>query len=676
MTNALSFINKIGKAGAAVLFLPFFLLPYTADAQSDTVIRHKIDQVTVLGKRVDANMRVMRDGLMRLPVAYISSLPKIMGNADPVRYIQMLPGVQVNSEYDSGIHIQGCDNTHNYMAVSGAPVYNAGHLLGFFSVFNPEHFSEIEIVKTPRKSSFPNRLGGEINMNPRKTVADSLSVTAELGLISSQGAVTIPIGSGQTLMLAARGSYLNLLYSQWLKIDETALKYSFSDFNIRHIFRSDSRRRVYFDLYHGSDHLKTDGTLNLGIRWGNDMAALHYDVVKPLRVNSIVYFSRYNNKIDFSFTEATANMSSDISTFGAKTEICFGYFSIGLDAAYHNILPQNPQSEYNNILLENTTCRINVAEAYSFCDYEKYIFENTKFVVGARLGVYTDYDGMLHFTADPNASVSQGFGNTEVTVAYAARHQNIFQTGCSTVSLPTDFWYAASDVHKPQGSHGFLLGVQSLFGSRFSVNAEAYYKIMQNQTEYYGTLLDLVNSNYDINDYLIASHGYNYGLSVMLNKRTGIFKGWIGYSYGRAWRKSEIQEPRFPATHERPHELDVVATFYPFKRVDFGATFVYASGTPFTSPDYFYLLNGNLMMQYGDHNANRLKPYIRLDVSANITLHRRKNFSDGINVSVYNLLGRANDIFYSLKYYNGEFKYSHITFAVKTLPNISYYLKF
>ena len=677
MTNSIISITKLDKIGAIALFLSCFFVNATVFAQSDTVINRKIDPITIHGQRSNADIKTMRDGTTKLSVGYLSSLPKIMGNADPVHYIQMMPGVQTNAEYDSGIHIQGCDNTHNYISIADVPIYNASHLLGFFSVFNPEHFSDIEIAKSPRKSDFPNRLGGRINMSPTTKIADSVSLSAEVGLISTQGAIKIPVGKKQTLMLAARSSYLNLLYSSWLKIDNSTLRYSFSDFNVRYIFHSDNCKKLYLDFYHGNDRLQTDGSLGLSLNWGNDMAALHFDFSRFIKNNCILYFSRYHNNVDFSFNDATANMPSDISTFGVKNKTVLKHFSFGTEAVIHNILPQTPQSDYNDISLHTAKHRFNTVEANIFADYEKRIFTKTLFIAGIRGGVYVDFDCNSHLSIDPNTMIAQNFGNTEISFSYVLRHQNIFQTGCSAVSLPIEFWYAASKAQKPQFSHGFTLAVQSmLFQSNISINAEFYYKLIKNQTEYSGTLLDLVTSDYDINNSLMSSRGNNYGFSLMINKRTGKLKDWIGYSYGRAWRKSKIQEPHFPATHERPHELNVVATYTPFSRVEFGATFVFASGTPFTSPDYFYLLNGNLMMQYGDHNANRLRPYLRLDASANIRLHQNKRFSDGINISVYNLSGRSNDIFYTLKYYNNEFKYFHVTFLVRFLPNISYYIKF
>lgn len=677
MTNIFPLILKHGKNSNLLVFLLCFFVPFSLSAQHDSIINKEINQVIILGKKDNINLKTTRDGITRISVDYISSLPKIMGNADPVHYLQMMPGVQTNSEYDSGIHIQGCDNTHNYIAIDDAPIYNAGHMLGFFSVFNPEHFKDIEIAKTPQKSDFPNRLGGCINMKPNKSIADSATFAAEFGLISSQGAATLPIGSEQTLMLAIRKSYLNMLYSNWIKIDETSLRYSFSDFNIRYIIRSNYKHQIYLDLYHGNDVMKTDGSLGIGLRWGNDMAAFHWNINKSTKINNLIYFTRYHNFLDFSFNDAKAQMPSDISSVGEKTSIIFGNLTMGVDLIFHNIKPQTPQSEYNNIILNNSSARINVAENNAYLNYKINILENTRFEIGARGGVYIDINKKNHYTFDPNATISQSFGTTELSLNYSARHQNIFQTGCSTVSLPTDFWYATSHKQKPQLSHGVTFAIQSLlFDSRISISADAYYKRLHNQTEYSGTLLDLATSDYDINNYLMDCKGYNYGFSVMINKRSGKFNGWISYSFGRAWRNSEIQAAHFPATHERPHEVDMVATYHLLKKIDFGATFVYASGSPFTSPDYFYLLNGNIMMHYGNHNACRLKPYIRLDAAINIHLHQGKKFNDGINISVYNVLGRSNDIYYTLKYYNGEFRFWHVTFLLKQLPNISYYIKF
>ena len=649
-----------------------------AIAQTDTaLISREIDQITVEGKRSNANVKTMRDGTMRLSMDYIAALPKILGNADPVRYVRMLPGVQTNSDYDSGIHIQGSDNGQNYISVAGVPVYNAGHLLGFFSVFNPGHFQTIDIAKSPRESSFPNRLGGGINMDSRLDVADSVSGTAEVGLISSQGAVTIPVGKRQTLMLAARVSYLNLLYSNLLKIDESTLRYSFNDFNVRHIFFSNNRRRLYLDLYHGNDNLENDGSVGLGLRWGNDMAALHFDVIKPLKINSIIYFSRYYNKMDFSFNDASARMPSDISTFGIKADIRRGMLAAGVDVEFHNILPQSPEAQANNLALESTAHRINLSENNVYAAFVRNIFTKMQINIGTRLGVYVDGDGMAHYSIDPSVMLSQNLGNAELSISYAIRHQNLFQTGCSAVSLPTEFWYAANNTQKPQFSHGFMLSAQSLiFDGKISLSAETYYKIMKHQTEYFGTLLDLVTTDYNIDNQLVASNGYNYGFSLMINKRAGKIKGWAGYSYGRAWREGDFQSARFPATHERPHEVNIVVTYAPTKRLEFGGTWVYASGMPFTAPTHFYLLNGNLMMQYGNHNANRTRPYMRLDLSANLSLRHKKRFEDGINFSVYNVLGRANEVYFTLKYYDGDFKFRHVSFLVNRLPNISYYLKF
>jgi hypothetical protein len=119
----------------------------------------------------------------------------------------------------------------------------------------------------------------------------------------------------------------------------------------------------------------------------------------------------------------------------------------------------------------------------------------------------------------------------------------------------------------------------------------------------------------------------------MVNKRTGKLTGWLSYAWGRAFRRFDKfgLDKKYPAAHERIHELNVVGTFRLNERWSVGGTFVYASGTPFTAPKHFYIMNGQLLSEFGEHNANRLKPYCRLDLSANYSLKKKGNFESGIN---------------------------------------------
>jgi hypothetical protein len=182
---------------------------------------------------------------------------------------------------------------------------------------------------------------------------------------------------------------------------------------------------------------------------------------------------------------------------------------------------------------------------------------------------------------------------------------------------------------------------------------------------------------YDIKNSLMHGNGENYGFSIMLNKCSGHLTGWMSYTYTHARRSFDMNARRktYPASHERPHEINAVATYAANRHWSFGGTLVYASGTPFTAAQSLFFLNNNLIIKYGEYNAARLHPYVRLDLSANYKWGSK--VEHGVNFSLYNVTCRDNDLFYYLSIHdNGSFVYCPVTFVLRTLPSLSYYLKF
>ena len=195
--------------------------------------------------------------------------------------------------------------------------------------------------------------------------------------------------------------------------------------------------------------------------------------------------------------------------------------------------------------------------------------------------------------------------------------------------------------------------------------------------EYYGDFFDFFNSSYSLEDHLLHGKGFNYGINFIIHKQTGNPTGWISYSYGRALRR--FNNPDFsgiyPANHERIHELNAVCT-YKYDKWDFSGTFVFASGAPFTAPEAFYLSSGQIITKFGEHNACRMRPYIRLDLSATYILTKDQKQESGINFSLYNALRRYNDVMYRISVEDYGYRYTAIGFFLQLVPSISYYHKF
>ena len=84
---------------------------------------------------------------LSLRASELKQLPRLMGEADAVKAIQLLPGVQDGREGSSDLIVRGGGPDQNLVLLDGVPVYNIGHLLGLFSVFNPDAIKNVDVLK-------------------------------------------------------------------------------------------------------------------------------------------------------------------------------------------------------------------------------------------------------------------------------------------------------------------------------------------------------------------------------------------------------------------------------------------------------------------------------------------------------------------------------------------------
>ena len=259
------------------------------------------------------------------------------------------------------------------------------------------------------------------------------------------------------------------------------------------------------------------------------------------------------------------------------------------------------------------------------------------------------------------------------------RNQYLFQTGFSSAGLPTEFWFAADQNHRPQyACHAALQGEFWFAEKEYRLSVETYYKWLMNQIENNSNMFDILFSSYSFDGSLLHGKGYNYGLNLLLEKRRGKLTGWLSGSLGRAMRKfdGEQYQEWYPAGHERIYELNAVATYRINRRVSLGSTYVLASGTPYTKVNYAYLMSGNLVTEYGPHNGDRVKPYMRLDLSVSYDFATKGKVRSGINFSLYNVTMHGNDLFYRIKVYDNHVRYNAFKFLMPIMPSINYYCKF
>lgn len=647
-------------------------------AQDTTQVQSVVlDDVTIKASKRTLRVRNDSDGSTVWNMNMMHDLPRIMGNANPLHYVQMLPSVRTNNEYSSGIHIQGSENGHNEISIEGVPLYNVNHLMGFFSTFNASHYETMSLNKSAMDGSFPNRLGGQLTMWHNVDVSDSISGQVEVGLVSSQGTVRIPTSSSSKLTISARSSYINTLYGKWMKTDDLGVNYSFYDLNATWLKTISPNHTIIVDAYKGADKATMQDVNYLATvrsKWGNAMGSVHwkYNNLDGIDMHTMLFGTTYTNTFGLTFDIKDGALKSHITDYGVRTNLRLRQWAWGLDIVYHNIQPQKLEGYETNGVGENT---YGVWEGSVYGGYDWLLTNYGNLNLACRISVLST-SGKLYKSVDPSLKWSYYIGNVKCSVSYAWRHQYMFQSNFTDVGIPTEFWFSADKNRIPQYAHGIQTQIEGYFlAGHYQWSLDVYYKHVYNQLEYDGTMFDIINNHYNFNNNLLHGDGKNYGVSLMLSKCTGKLTGWVSYAYSKANRTFIVDglKRTYPANHDRTHELNAVATYKLSSRWCLGATMVACSGTPFTAPECAYILNGNVMSQMGEHNANRLKTYLRLDLSANYEWKRNM----GVNISLYNAICHANDLFHYVRVSKrNDIYYKAVEFVAPILPSVSFFYRF
>ena len=659
--------------------------PQTVVAQvvPDTVAGYDIGEVTVEAHQVTSPLTTGELGELKLGTAFFEGMPKILGNADPMHYTQLLPGVQTLSEYDAGLHIQGSDNQHNSVTLGGVPIYNVSHLLGFFSVFNASHFSTLRLNKSATTAQSTNRLGGFLDMEVPDSIEQRTTGEFTVGPMSSQGTVRTRLGKRSFIIVSARQAYLNWLYGRWMEFDGTRVRYSFFDYNLTFSHQIDNHHRLWVDAYAGSDNVSyTDGDYlsKTRMRWGNYMGALHWETHKAdWNLSQVLYTTAYRNRLNMNEEEFSFSLPSSVSEWGYRGSFNHRGLTIGTDIAWHTFHPQSPSLQGTIATTHTPVPTQHTRELSAYADYQWRLTPRTVVGMGLRANAYCTA-GNHFYSADPHLTATYTPGTNSLwRLTAQVKHQYLFKTGFSGAGLPTEFWFSADASNVPQYACAITLGHEHyLFNRSWRIAVDAYYKRLHHQIEYEGSVLDFLYEGYQLNNHLLHGQGVNFGLNLMVERRTGRLTGWVSYAVGRAlrWFPGTLLKGKFPASHERIHEFNVVATYNIAPRWLIGSTFVYTSGTPFTAPKAFYMVNENILSEFSDHNANKLRPYMRWDLSVNYQLKKTNRLEQGINVSVYNVTAHNNDIYYRLKIRKDKFGYRPLRFVLPLMPSVSYYCKF
>lgn len=629
-------------------------------AQTDSLLYRDIDEVSIEAgySRQSANVRL--GGRIDWSAELLEDLPKVLGTADPMHYMQYLPGVQTTAGFSGGLYVNGCSLSHNLISLDGVPVYNPLHLFGMYSVFNVDHYSGMSLQKSVPVSSLP-RIGAVMDASTASEV-ETISLKGSLGMMSSQGTLKLPLGEKAGLILSGRSSYLSLLYGDLLNSQLPGIRwdYRFWDLNGTFVYSPNEHNRLSLNAYSGQDKLHLDQTDNQSatdIAWGNRLYSLEWNHrFQRGWLEQQLYGTSYANRLNICVTNSNLALPSDIGDWGYRLERMLpmgeNVLRYGANLVRHDIQPQDPRVDGSRGIAYQSQPSTRSYETTLFGRWSSPLGEDLVLAAALRgNGYFADEMGKKsrYLTLDPQVELFWDRGEGRQWALQAGLyHQFLHQAGFTNGGLPTEFWFSASDSLPPQSALSLSVGYEMpLWDGSWALSSEVYGHLLRNQYEYVSNIYDILQSSYSLNSSLHIGHGYAAGINLMLQKKDGPLTGWVSYSFSRS-RLRFANGPYFPAYYERPHDLNAVVYWRPGGKWSFSASGVLASGTPYTAPLYAYILNGVIVCKYGDHNSARLPVYHRLDLSADWIFHERGRHQSGLNFSLYNAAFSRNVLYYSI----------------------------
>jgi hypothetical protein len=669
-----------------------------------------LNEVVITAIKKDNNVRSTDIGMFRLDPKTIESVPVLFGEKDIIKTFQLTPGVKAAGEGNAGFYVRGGAADQNLVLLDGAPVYNASHMLGFFSVFNSDALRDAALYKSGTPAEYGGRASSVLDVTMRDGNKERLSASGGLGTIASRLTVEGPLGSEKgSFIVSGRRTYADL----FLKLSSNERiknsKLYFYDLNAKANYQLSDRDRLDISGYFGRDVFKLKTTF--GTDWGNTAASVRWNHVVNSRVftNTSLLYSNYDYRIRFHADKQDLVVTSGIRDWSLKEDVNYtlnnkNSIKAGVNIIYHNLRPTildaSAESDVNADALEGRKA----VEGAVYVQDEMELNERIGLQFGLRYSSFTSLGSATVYTYDAagNKTSEKKYGKGQRTSSYGgfeprlgvrymlnekssikASYNRMFQylhlLSNSTTSSPIDQWTPTSNNVKPQIMDQVSLGYFRNFrDNMFELSVETYYKNMQNQIDYRPGA-DLL-FNQEVEGELVYGKGIAYGAEFLLRKQTGRLTGWVSYTLSRSLRRFDQVNngTLYPAKQDRVHDLAIVAMYALTDKIKLSANWVYYTGNAATFPSGKYESDGMTVPYYTDRNSYRMPSYHRLDLGATVYTRKTDRYESSWNFSLYNAYGRENA--YTIDFRQNETDPTK-TEAVQTslfrwVPSITYNFKF
>jgi hypothetical protein len=687
----------------------------------------QLDEIVITSNKKSTNIKSTEMSVNKLSMATIKKMPVVLGEADVLKSILLLPGVTNAGEGQSGFNVRGGGADQNLILLDEATIFNSSHVFGFFSVFNPDAIKDLKLYKGGIPSRYGGRASSVLDIYQKDGNSNSFHMNGGIGLISSRLLAEGPIVKDKgSFLIGARTSYAHL----FLKLADNENSASFYDLNAKLNYKLNAKNSLYISSYFGRDFFNiseefknTYGNSTFNLRWNHLFSDRHFS-------NLSAIFSDYYYGLTFS--SVGFDWQSSIKNFNLKYDLKYYLndkikLNYGINSIYYKfnpgtIKPMDENSSINFKQLDKKNAfepsvyveaehqvnsRLSLLYGLRFSMFYRLgastvnLYENNQAVTfndqlkiyekGIPIGtkVYGYNDVITSFSnLEPRFSTSYVLNeNTSVKASYNRMVQYLQLVSNTASPTPLDIWTPSDQYIQPQIADQVAIGYFRNFkNDMYSLEIESFYKKVKNRIDYIDGA-DLI-ANDAIEQVVLNGQLRAYGLEFMLRKNSGKLNGWIAYTLSNSEQQTPGRTPNelginngnwYKSGYHKLHNLAVTSNYNWSPKWSFSGNFILQSGQPVTFPNGQYEYQGITIPSYDARNESNLPLYHHLDLSATYTPKpdKKKGWQSEWVFSIYNVYNKKNAASISFR----ENQTTGINEAVKlsifgAVPSVSYNFKF
>ncbi len=720
-TNDFGYFNlnvRPGSTKVSVSHVAYASQMLELSVQSDTtlVILLEPHVATLDSIIVTTGLTGMDEGLQmsrhNLSATQIEALPAVLGEADVIKALQLLPGAKPGREGFSGLHVRGGKTDQNLILLDGLPLYNPNHVLGLFSVFNPSALKQIELIK----GGFPARYGGRLSSVIRLTMKEGnlnrFGGEGKMGLLTSRLMVEGPIVRDRaSFIVSARRTFLDQI-TRWFQPGEEQTGVYFYDLNFKANYIVSKRDRIYLSGYLGGDAYThrtrprsenpTRDETKFSVVWRNRLVSLRWNrlvsdhMFVSLTTGIVGYdivnrfTSRYGTTSDLTETYRTTWKSS-VLDYTVRVDAEYKpslrhYFRFGAEATSHLFIPSSTRETFTSQEDSESTSAIRPSSRFVIGEFAVYAEDDIYLPWDVLLNLGLRFSGgrsegrRVGFL-EPRTSLNVPLTDRIVAKAsYAFMQQYMHLLTGTGSSLSREIWIPFMPGIDPQKSSQIAIGLTyRLPRQHVGITLEGYYKHLGNQIEYRPDVLPYQATVMGWPSVVERGQGTAYGMELLVRRQQRRLRGWISYTWSQSRRLYPgLNSGRsYPDGYDRRHDFSLVSQYQLTEYTLLSASWVYSSGYPIWLPAgrYFDRIHHEEWLEYTSINSARVPSTHRLDLTAQFT-KQIKWGKRTARLGLFNVYNRRNPMYvYPQIDSNGTIRWKRLT-LLQLVPDFSYGIRF